>query len=212
MATDRQTTTGGNTVPATEIIYDGVTYHRYPNGKHPNYFFSTTGKQRLHRVIYEKHFGKIPTRHHVHHADGDPFNNTPGNLVVLSNSEHAKEHGILSKCWSEQRQDMLALAAVRDEARRNWSKQRVKMFRDKAMETARKRVSACVECGKPITITNTHQKYCCPNCRKHANTRACTLEYTCVNCGKPFTATGYGKHRACSQECRNILSHPPRNA
>lgn len=44
------------------------------------------------RKIYESHYGKIPKGYHIHHIDGDPFNNHITNLICLSPEEHAEIH------------------------------------------------------------------------------------------------------------------------
>lgn len=44
------------------------------------------------RKIYENHYGKIPKGYHIHHIDGNPFNNDISNLQCLSPEEHSKIH------------------------------------------------------------------------------------------------------------------------
>lgn len=44
------------------------------------------------RKIYESHYGKIPQGHHIHHIDGDPFNNSIENLKCVTAEEHSKIH------------------------------------------------------------------------------------------------------------------------
>ena len=46
----------------------------------------------LHRLIYEKNFGSIPTGFCVHHINGDKNCNAPENLMLLSKSNHHKLH------------------------------------------------------------------------------------------------------------------------
>src|SRR5205085_2608235 len=49
-------------------------------------------KESLHREIWKKHRGEIPTGMHVHHRDGDPLNNAPDNLECVTPKEHAALH------------------------------------------------------------------------------------------------------------------------
>lgn len=58
---------------------------------HPN--ANSKGLYPLHRVIAENMIGRLlwPFEH-VHHKDGNKFNNSPDNLEVLSRSDHAKLH------------------------------------------------------------------------------------------------------------------------
>lgn len=46
----------------------------------------------LHRLIYEEHYGSIPSGYSIHHLDMDKKNNAPNNLVALSKSHHHSLH------------------------------------------------------------------------------------------------------------------------
>ena len=46
----------------------------------------------LHRLIYEEVYGPIPKGYTIHHKDGDKTNNNPGNLMLLTKSNHHKLH------------------------------------------------------------------------------------------------------------------------
>ena len=49
---------------------------------------------REHRLIVENHLGrKLDRDEEVHHINGDKINNRIENLVVMSKSQHAREHG-----------------------------------------------------------------------------------------------------------------------
>ena len=48
----------------------------------------------LHRLIWEKWYGKIPPQTHIHHIDKNPLNNCIWNLDSINDSEHSKLHNI----------------------------------------------------------------------------------------------------------------------
>ncbi len=60
-------------------------YIRYHNAQ-------TNKKVYEHQLVGTKAFGPIPKGYHVHHKEDPKTNNTPENLEVLSNSEHARLH------------------------------------------------------------------------------------------------------------------------
>ena len=55
----------------------------------------------LHRVVYEKAYGKIPDGFEIHHIDLDPKNNSIDNLVVLTPLAHRRLHAALRKVRRE---------------------------------------------------------------------------------------------------------------
>jgi len=51
------------------------------------------GYRKLHRTIIENNLGRyLNDDEHVHHIDGNKYNNDLSNLEVLNNSEHGKRH------------------------------------------------------------------------------------------------------------------------
>lgn len=54
------------------------------------YLAATTGERQLmHRYVWEKHNGKIPPDHDIHHIDSNRVNNDISNLEIYTKSEHA---------------------------------------------------------------------------------------------------------------------------
>ena len=63
-------------------------------------YFQHNGK-RLHRAVWEYHNGEIPEGYHIHHIDGNRFNNDITNLSLMPGLDHMKEHA-----GEESRRDM----------------------------------------------------------------------------------------------------------
>jgi len=65
-----------------------------PTGKPPHRYKTMTinGKSvRIHRHLMETHLGrKLNSQEHVHHINGDPFDNRLENLMVLWNGDHQR--------------------------------------------------------------------------------------------------------------------------
>lgn len=45
-----------------------------------------------HRLVYEKHYGKIYSNNHIHHIDENKLNNSPENLISLPPKLHSLVH------------------------------------------------------------------------------------------------------------------------
>lgn len=86
---------------------------KYGNGhrRTDGYIQITSGPYKgklLHRLIYEEVYGPIPKGYAIHHIDGDKTNNNPGNLMLLSKSNHHKLHmkGESHPFWGKSRVDL----------------------------------------------------------------------------------------------------------
>jgi IS30 family transposase len=70
------------------------------------WFISVNGKKMAYqRYVVELRDGrKLRSDEIVHHIDGDPLNNDPTNLAVLSKSEHMRLHRLTdnTKRWTEE--------------------------------------------------------------------------------------------------------------
>lgn len=55
---------------------------RWANGKNNS----------AHKVVYEENFGPVPDGFHIHHKDGNRWNNDPSNLEALPGLEHRRLH------------------------------------------------------------------------------------------------------------------------
>ena len=61
-------------------------------------------QRHLHRVVAEETLGRpLMPGEIVHHIDGDKWNNSPENLVVMSQPEHARLHSL--EYWKRKKED-----------------------------------------------------------------------------------------------------------
>jgi HNH endonuclease len=67
-----------------------------------HWFVQHNGERRaLHRVIVEqREQRRLASDEIVHHVDGDPLNNNPENLIILSRGEHMRIHVRNRRRWT----------------------------------------------------------------------------------------------------------------
>jgi ribonucleotide reductase alpha subunit len=91
----------GSYKPASELSLGDslMAFHKKiykdDNGKYRKQIGSTSTRTRDEHIIVANDFcgGPYNTRtHHAHHKDGDPMNNYPDNIEIISKSEHGKTH------------------------------------------------------------------------------------------------------------------------
>lgn len=74
---------------------DGIQYQVFGGKKYYLYkgerYFSASNK-RMHIQVWEHFNGKIPKGFHVHHKDGNTYNNKVDNLTLLSARQHLSTH------------------------------------------------------------------------------------------------------------------------
>lgn len=73
------------------IRYCGHMFFRNKDG------YYRDGRTTLHRYKYEKKYGKIFSCFHLHHIDGNKFNNCLSNLVMLTFQEHLEMHKLMRR-------------------------------------------------------------------------------------------------------------------
>lgn len=98
------------------------------------------------RAVVEAYHGPIPSGSVVHHVNGDPSDDHPENLQVLTRSEHAKAHA----------------AETAERTRR--------MFAERRAARWAQDHDACKECG--MTERPHHSRGLCDRCRGRLRARA----------------------------------------
>lgn len=79
-------------------------------GSHGYYRITSPKKDKydhklLHRLIFERFYGKIPKGYHIHHIDENKLNNCIFNLKLVSHSEHITLHNKGKKQSFESREN-----------------------------------------------------------------------------------------------------------
>ena len=69
--------------------YDGINWYMNSEGYYRNKEYGL-----LHRYIWTKHNGEIPKGYIIHHDNEDKTDNTPKNLIAMTNSEHTILHNL----------------------------------------------------------------------------------------------------------------------
>jgi len=188
-------------------FFDGETFGLDAHG----YFCRSSTNKKLHRCVYEYHFGKIEDGYHIHHKDFNKFNNNIYNLEKLSHSEHISLHAkkrCLDKEWFDKFQSLGTESAKEwsktDEGRK-WYKQH---YDNTKHLLNRKYMSVCKLCGKEYeAVNNGNSKFCSIKCRAkyRRDSGVDDVERMCEICGETFTTTKYKKTKTCSDKCRCYL-------
>ena len=79
--------------------FDGIKFTIRQDG----YYARTDGKrEKMHRYIWERMFGRIPKGCDVHHINGDKTDNRIKNLECISKSDHARLYNSGSNQYQKQ--------------------------------------------------------------------------------------------------------------
>lgn len=204
----------GKAEPPKSVVYNSRKYTRNvdsPNWADRVYYRRGGGKGYLHRDIYLDNHGAIPDGWHVHHADHDPFNNDPANLVAISPDGHAEYH-------SSQPDRIARLMEVHHlgiEAAKEWhrSEDGLAWHREHAKRTWEGRTAElydCDHCGAEYSTRDRGNHRFCSNACKSAWRRKSGLDdvdRTCAGCGGTFRINKYSKARSCSRKCAQAVRH-----
>jgi predicted nucleic acid-binding Zn ribbon protein len=200
-------------------VFRGDRYRRYPKAKRreqATYFFAwTTEKKlgRLHQEVWKAHYGAIPDGYEIHHFDGDPSNNTIGNLRCVTSGEHKRlDHQRRGGLTERQRAHLERVLPLARAA------QQTPEFRARLSERAKKQWKdpptasyVCEQCGEGFNAValGTQNRFCSNKC-KSAWRRASGVDdeqRTCGWCGGEFAVNRYSKAENCSRSCAASACH-----
>lgn len=201
------------------VDYQGVTYKRKPDSDEWSkrvYYQAPRGSGRgyLHRDIYSDLHGSIPKGMQVHHADHDPFNNDPTNLVLLTPKEHRQEH---ARKFDEERMEIFRRTTLAAAAEWHGSEEGIAWHREHGKQTWANRTASsftCPECGAAheghFPERSGPERYCSGRCRQRGDAKNGKYreEAICPICSEPFMRMrGKTGAATCSRPCgRKLMS------
>lgn len=153
--------------PLTQY-FDGGLYRMWPSEK-----YLSRGGRRLHREVWKTAFGPIPKGCHIHHRDGDTFNNQLENLECMDASEHLAESRAKrteGDGWFSDSARERAADWHRSEEGRLWHRQHAQ--RAKSWTKWKREPKDCPQCGVRfdalVRKSGASQIYCSSVCKAAA--------------------------------------------
>lgn len=190
-------------------VFNGRKYRR---DKHTGYYLNSVHRERLHRAVWQYHFGSIPEGYHIHHIDGDKANNEIDNLALIHGSNHCAYHTMkyatanYSKVIENLKKNATPKAAEwhKSEEGRQWHSEHAKAI----IANRKPKNFSCLNCGKDFSKKSMRSSKFCSNACKSAYRRKSRVDNEtrrCIICGKSFETNRYSKARTCSRACTASL-------
>lgn len=188
------------------LTFKGIEYRR-----HKNYYIAPPSVREehsnLHRAIWANAHGEIPAGHHIHHINGDPFDNRIENLECIPAAEHLSEHAKNSQ-WIKSggaaaQLDKVRHLAVnwhRSDEGRAWHSNHAKELWECREPVAKE----CNYCRETFKTKHYHQQFCCRLCkqRKLNGVNTAPPPRRC-HCGNEFEIKTAGSTKKyCSPKCK----------
>lgn len=155
-------------------------------------------------VAYEAYHGiKVTNDYEIHHKDGNKLNDSKDNLIILTNSDHQKEHARLRGCYV-----LRVCKLCNKEFKITRSK-----FNDVSSGAKERGVFCSQKCYHDFPKSDETSVKQSKSMKNYYLSINCYIDRSCLTCGKKFTIIrsklklGLGKY--CSRECmyrRNEVS------
>jgi hypothetical protein len=205
-------------VPTSEtIVYRGIRFRRYPDSPNRSdrvYFTPGGGHRkagvgRLHQEIWKDLHGPIPAGYDVHHADHDPLNNDPTNLVCIPEGVHGSHHASSPERIAQSRLNIVAAIA----AAPAWhaSPEGIEWHRQHGAATwvdREVRDETCEYCGAVYQTRKADRvRFCSNNCKTQSRrvSGVDNVDRVCACCGEVWSVNKYSKSECCSRQCAQTL-------
>lgn len=193
--------------------------HKFRRDKKTGYYLSSKkidgSRKRLHRYVWEKHHGAIPSGYHVHHVDHNKGNNDISNLELIQGNRHLRHHAKdfnESEDWHEYRQERkkrldkyrpkAAEWHASEEGHKWHSDHGVKVAKKLKKKIVEKTCEHCNENYKTHSMGH-HQRFCSNRCKSaHRRTLKVDLETRiCIQCSKEYQVNKYARTTTCGKSC-----------
>ena len=197
------------------VFYDGL---RFCRDDKTGYYLNRKLSIRLHRYVWIKFNGEIPTGFDIHHIDFDKSNNDIENLQLVSAEQHCLIHtealtperrAAMRKNFNEKARPA-AIRWHKSKAGSEWHKMH---YLDMGYLLHQKTSHVCDQCGNVFSGTPS-QRFCCNACKAKWRRRQGLddIEATCSFCGRIFLRNRYSLRkndkpfcsRKCSARARNM--------
>lgn len=195
-------------------VFNGIKYTR---DEETGYYLNSTTRKRLHRAVYEFHYGEIPDGFDIHHIDQNKNNNEAENLRLLSKEDHKKIHADL--LTEEQRKfrrnNMIARvipAATqwhKSEPGKLWHKEHYQAMKERL---EKKKMIICACCQKSF-LGDEKSIFCSNKCKSSHRRKSGVddVRRICSICGAEFVANKYSSTTTCSNSCASKLRWNKKN-
>lgn len=185
------------------IQYDNINFVLGSLGRY--YFGKINGVHTsLHRYKYQKEKGPIPEGWHIHHKDGNCFNNDVENLEPIDPASHSRLH-----IPSKETLDKWQKAGIKKAADWHsspeglgWHNEHYEKIKEKLHA---KIVRACSNCGSEVITQRKQVNVFCKNACKsmwRRNNKPDKIIKPCEKCGTRFETRKYLPARFCSKACK----------
>ena len=187
--------------------------------KKTGYYLSSkkiNGKRiRLHIYIWEKYNGKIEKGYHIHHIDGNKYNNEIENLTKILEKDHLSYHArnLTEETKQKMRENLLIYAVPKSvhwhstEEGKKWHSQHGKnVFGNLSYIKYH-----CTYCGKDFESRKRYReednRFCSNACKSNFRRKSGVDDIVkmCEVCGNEYKENKYRKTKKCSEckKCRN---------